>query len=127
MLLLEEAMKEEYDEPMNTSITRSNHEHYNNDNEDDDDDDENAITNSHSSDVERGSVFASSTYSRDDDDSPRLNRRQTTSSGDNNRDFELIEREIGMCRPVCFHFALIFFVLKNFVFSRKMVYVKFMY
>lgn len=64
-------------------------------------DDDNAIINSHSSDVECGSVFSSSSYGKDDDDSPPLIKRHTTYSGENNRDFELIEREIGMCRPVC--------------------------
>lgn len=91
MLLLEEAMKEDHHQPinrMNQSIIRS-------------EDDDNPITNSHSSDVECGSVFASSAYGRDDDDSPPLIKRQTRYSGENNRDFELIEREIGMCRPVC--------------------------
>jgi hypothetical protein len=63
-------------------------------------DDENSITNSRSSDVERGSAFVSSTYS----DSPPLAKRQLTSSGDNNGVFEFIEREIGMCRPVCYNF-----------------------
>jgi hypothetical protein len=72
---------------------------------DEDDDDDNAITNSHSSDAECGSVFSSSTYGKDDE-SPPLMKRQTTYSGDNNRDFELIEREIGMCRPVCDIFYL---------------------
>lgn len=98
MLLLEEAMKEEYHQPMNSSVRRYD--------DDEDDDDENAITNSHSSDAECGSVFSSSTYSKSDDSPPSI-KRQTTYSGDNNRDFELIEREIGMCRPVC---VLIFFI-----------------
>jgi len=65
-------------------------------------DDENEMRNSQSSDAECGSVFSSSTYS----DSPPLTKRQTTYSGDNNRGFELIEREIGMCRPVCYSFLI---------------------
>jgi hypothetical protein len=90
MLLLEEAMKEDHHQPisrLSESMIRS-------------EDDGNAITTSHSSDIECGSVFSSSTYGKDDDDSPPLLKRRTTYSGENNRDFELIEREIGMCRPV---------------------------
>ncbi len=66
-------------------------------------DEKNSISNSHSSDMECGSVFSSSTYN-DDDDSPRSIKRKTTYSGDNNPEFVLIEREIGMCRPVCYLF-----------------------
>ena len=115
MLLLEEAMKEDHHQPINRvnqSIIRS-------------EDDDNAITNSHSSDVECGSVFSSSAYGKDDD-SPPLIKRHTTYSGENNRDFELIEREIGMCRPVCW-IILILLTTFFFSFSLKMVYVKFMY
>ncbi|UJR38243.1 hypothetical protein I4U23_030916 [Adineta vaga] len=95
MLLLEEAMKEDFHEPMGTlnesGMGLNDH----------------GMTGSHSSDVECGSVFSSSTYGKDDnddgddddEDSPSSHRRQTTYSGENNRDFELIEREIGMCRP----------------------------
>ncbi|CAF4183246.1 unnamed protein product, partial [Rotaria sp. Silwood2] len=57
-------------------------------------DDENVLSNSHSSDVEHGSVFSSSSYDRDDDSS-FLNKRQMKNSGD----FEFIDREIGMCQP----------------------------
>jgi len=78
---------------MHESVTRFN-------------DDENAIVNSHSSDIECGSVFSSSAYGRDDD-SPPLTKRKITYSGENNRDFELIEREIGMCRPVCSLFSVV--------------------
>ena len=70
-------------------------------------DESNRMTNSHTSDVECGSVFSSSTYGKDDEDddddedSLPLQKRSTTYSGENNRDFELVERDIGMCRPVC--------------------------
>ena len=70
-------------------------------------DDDNSISRSQSSDIECGSVFSSSAYNKDDDDdSPPMMRRQVTHSGENNRDFELIEREIGMCRPVSVFSAL---------------------
>lgn len=67
-------------------------------------DDENILSKSHSSDIECGSVFSSSSYGRDDD-FPSTNQRHTINSAEINRDFELIEREIGMCRPVCFIFS----------------------
>ena len=69
------------------------------DEDDDDDYDENSLSNSRSSDMEFGPAFATSVSSRDND-SPRLFKRQPTNSGDN-FSFEFIEREIGMCRPVC--------------------------
>ena len=66
----------------------------------DEEDDEDSMSNSHLSDIERGPAFSSS-ISSGVDDSPRLMRRQNTNSGDQNQGFEFIEREIGMCRPVC--------------------------
>lgn len=68
------------------------------------DDEDKPMITSQSSDIEGGSVFSSSAYSRDED-SPPMPRRQPTHSGENNRDFELIEREIGMCRPVSLPFS----------------------
>jgi hypothetical protein len=65
----------------------------------DNDDDENSMSNSRSSDMEFGAAFATSMSSQDND-SPRSFKRQPTNSGDN-YSFEFIEREIGMCRPVC--------------------------
>jgi hypothetical protein len=66
---------------------------------DDEDEDDNSMSNSRSSDIECGPAFSSSMSSRDDD-SPRSFKRKPTNSGDN-YSFEFIEREIGMCRPVC--------------------------
>ncbi|CAF3441805.1 unnamed protein product [Rotaria sp. Silwood1] len=83
MLLIEDAMK-----PIgsiNKSVIQS-------------EDDENILSNSHSSDIECGSVFSSSSYGRDDDSS-FLNKRQLKTNGENNGGFEFIDREIGMCRP----------------------------
>ncbi|CAF1606489.1 unnamed protein product, partial [Adineta ricciae] len=98
MSLLEEAMQEDFHEPMSTlNESGMGLNHYG--------DESNRMTNSHTSDVECGSVFSSSTYGKDDEDddddedSPPLQKRSTTYSGENNRDFELIERDIGMCRP----------------------------
>jgi hypothetical protein len=101
---------------MNESIVRSQH-------------DDNAMAQSQSSDVECGSVFSSSAYGRnddDDEDSPPLLKRQATHSGENNRDFELIEREIGMCRPVrCQLSSLHRQAGITLSFSLKMVYAKY--
>ena len=58
------------------------------------------MSNSHSSDIECGPAFSSSISSRAND-SPRMSKRQNANSGSNNQGFEFIEREIGMCRPVC--------------------------
>ena len=93
-------------------------------------DNENILSNDHSTDMEHGSVFSSSSSSKDDD-FPPLNQRQTTLSGEKNRNFEFIEREIGMCRPVCY-----FFLISNDererlemnnLSSPRMVSMKFMY
>ena len=84
------------------------------------------MSNSRSSDMEGGPAFSTSISSRDND-SPRMNKRQNANSGNNNQGFEFIEREIGMCRPVCDIFLLenpIFFFFSR---SRKMVFVKFMF
>jgi hypothetical protein len=90
-------------------------------------DNENAISNSHSSDMEFGPAFSSSSYNKDDDSPPSI-KRKLTFSGDNNRDFELIEREIGMCRPVCSSSLIKTkrFLFFSFCCSLKMVYAKFM-
>lgn len=81
------------------------------------------MSNSRSSDMEGGPAFTSSVSSRDND-SPRMSKQQNANSGNNNQGFEFIEREIGMCRPVCSNS-----VLENHLFppllSRKMVFVKF--
>ncbi|CAF3407371.1 unnamed protein product [Rotaria socialis] len=61
-------------------------------------DDGNVLSNSHSDDIERGSVFASSSFDKDDD-SPLFNQQQMRNIGENNGGFEFIDREIGMCRP----------------------------
>ncbi|CAF0936928.1 unnamed protein product [Adineta steineri] len=90
--LLADAMADDYHEPIG-SMNESGIKYHSN---------ENAILNSHSSDVECGSVFSSSTYGKDDDDdddSLPIIGRQVTYSGEINRDFELIEPEVGMCRP----------------------------
>ena len=63
-------------------------------------DDENLMLNSRSWDIEGGPAFSTSISSRDND-SPQMNKRQNANSGNNNQGFEFIEREIGMCRPVC--------------------------
>ena len=65
----------------------------------DDDNGGNALASSQTSNVQCGSVFSSSTCS-DDENSPPFSRRKNVHSGDYNPDFEFIEREIGMCRPV---------------------------
>lgn len=67
---------------------------------------ENVFTTSRSSDIESGPAFSSS-FGRDDD-SLSLKRQQIINNTENNRDFEFIEREIGMCRPVCYCFSILF-------------------
>ena len=58
------------------------------------------MLNSRSSDMDGGPAFSTSVSSRADD-SPRMSKRQNANSGNNKQGFEFIEREIGMCRPVC--------------------------
>lgn len=113
MLLLEEAMKEDQHEPETTTSTFSTKQTplrtFDNDDEDEDNEnEENPMTQSQASDVECGSVFSSSTYSKNGDSPPSL-RRQKKNSDDHSRDFEFIEREIGMCRPVRVFFFFFFF------------------
>ena len=67
---------------------------------DDEEEEDNLMSNSRSSDMEGGPAFSTSISSRDND-SPRMSQRQNANSGNNNQGFEFIEREIGMCRPVC--------------------------
>jgi hypothetical protein len=113
--LLLDAQKEDQQQPISQSMTRYH---------DEEDEDDNSISNSRSSDIECGPAFSSSMSSRDND-SPRLFKRQPTNSGDN-YSFEFIEREIGMCRPVC---SISLIENKPFLFflSLKMVYVKYMF
>ena len=69
-----------------------------------------SMFSSQSSDIEGGPVFSSSTYDDEDDDgdgrgdenddrSVAARIREATITEDNKFDFELIQPEIGMCRP----------------------------
>lgn len=89
----------------------------------DEEEDGNFMSNSQSSDIECGAAFSSSISSRDND-SPRMSKRQNANSGNNNQGFEFIEREIGMCRPVCHVHCFENHFISS---SRKMVFVKFMF
>lgn len=61
-------------------------------------------------------------------DRPLLNGRRTKNT-ENSGGFELIDREIGMCRPVSFFFLSFFYKSINYEYydSLKTAFMKFMY
>ncbi len=65
-----------------------------------DDEQESSMLDSRSSDIEYGPAFSSSMSSRNND-SLTSNRRENTSNVAKHQGYEMLEREIGMCRPVC--------------------------